>query len=269
MKMSNSVLSLVFPLAGQKCNVSTRKLPQNQHPMSIPLQSRKLFSSSSNQTKFGLIVTSDSAASCHQRPLLFQAAITAAQSGKQAVIILPQQWNDLPFGLNDDSGVHKMSKLTRQNVERITFIYPSNLEELFRYIFALGGSSEKPDLLLIENVDEFISPTETEEAAKLTLAKLFAALNNLSTLIGGQKPFDLLISSSRKEIFSFSENYFMWVDEIWETACVDENLSMLFVDDESPFVYRLDFSHSPSTNQYFFKSISKENERDSSSPVLS
>jgi hypothetical protein len=91
----------------------------------------------------------------------------------------------------------------------------------------------------------------------------------LSTVIGGQKPFDLLISSSRKEVFTFSENYFLWVDEIWETACVDENLSMLFVDDESPFVYRLDFSQSRSTNQYFFKSISKENERDSSSPVLS
>jgi len=266
--MSNSILSLVFPLSGEKCNFSRqRSLPQP--PVSIPVQTQKLFSGS-KQTRVGLVVTSDPAASCHQRRLLFQAAITAAQSGKQTVIILPQPWNELPFGLDDDSGIHKMSKLTRENVERLTFIYPTNSEELFRYVSALGGSSEKPDLLLIENVDQFFSSTEIEEAkaASVTLAKFFAALNNLSNVIGSQKPFDALVSSSRKDVFTFSENYFLWIDEIWETACVDENVSLFFVDDKSPFVYRLDFSHSPPTNQYFFQSISKESETDSSSPVL-
>ena len=280
--MSNSILSLMFPLSGEKCKFS-RKILNQKLLETIPIQTRKLFSNS-KQTKFGLLVTSDDAASCHQRRLLFQASITAAsttaasttaasttaaQTEKKVLLILPQPWNELPFQIGDESGVHKMPKMSHEKARNLTFIYPKNFEELFQFVSALGGSKEKPDLILIENVDGFISSNGTEDSSlSVNLSRLFAALDNLSTVIGAQKPFDILVTSSTKDVFNFSDNYFIWVDEIWETSCDDENLSMTFVDEKSPFVYRLEFSHSSLTNRYFFESISKESERDSSSPIL-
>ena len=277
--MSNSVMSLVFPLSGQDCLFSRGDEGQLQQPGELLLRKEKLFSKDrKSNSKIGLIVTSKHTKESVvyiQRRLLFQAGLTKASSGEKVVAILPKPWQKPPFGLNDDSGVHRMPKLVAENIANFKFVYPKNSRELLFYIAALGGFkadeslAEIPDMVLIENVEQICESSVFHKTVK-TIRRLLTSLVSLSDHISDRKPFDVLITSAKKELFDDIGQYLFWVDEIWETGGVDDDddVTLTSVDDKLPFHYCLNFKVSDKSNRIFFKSLVAENDDDPSSPVF-
>jgi len=108
-----------------------------------------------------------------------------------------------------------------------------------------------------------LSPDLKEETNKFcnNLSKVFSHLDNLSTTVSDHKSFDVLISAARKGNFSSIEKNYFWLDEIWEArvmAANNENMDMVLLDKDSTMDLKVKFKFATSTNQYFFKSLSKE-----------
>ena len=274
--MANSILSLIFPMSGQDCIYSHEHSQETKkEAVTIPLSAKKLFS---NATKFrkriGLLIPSNFDVRVQQRCLLFQAALTAASSGKAVVIVTSQRWTELPMNVDADNGVHLMSNMSVGIVQRLNFVYPKTASELFLYISALGRSNEIPDLILFENVDNFFptherQPKEQCPVSKF-LQKLFSSLVNLSNGLADKKLFDILITSSKRDNFLHPDHFYLWLDEIWEMAKVDHSneYELDFVDEASPVAFKLKFAFESRNNQYFFESFSRESKSDLSSPIL-
>ena len=274
--MANSILSLIFPLSGEDCLYYSEKTNVN-----IQFRTKKMFSKARrNAARLGLVVTSDPRVKGHQRRLLFQAAVTAAQSGKSVLIITPQPWDELPLDIKIEAGVHKMPKVTLEHLRSFKFVYPRNLNELFLYISALGGVhilKEMPDLILLENVEDFSGPSTLDEMEDLLedkerekvsqrLSTLFSFLDNLSNDVSDHKRFNVLVSSAKKESFGLIEKNYFWLDEIWETATRvtangEEDMELVLLGQDQTVELKLKFSFLKSTTQYFFKSLITESEK--------
>lgn len=273
--MENSILNLIFPVSSEKCFDSRGS---EKTKLNIQFRTKKIFSKvRKNATRLGLLVTSNPDVKVHHRRLLFQAAVTAAQSCKRVLIITPQPWDELP--LDSENGVHKMPKVTLEHFQSFNFVYPRNLNELFLYISALGGVNivkEMPDLILLENVedlsdlsmsDEMEDLGEEKEKEKVSqrMSKLFSFLENLSTLVGDHKRFDVLVSSTKKYNSDLIEKNYFWLDEIWETATTtvangEEDMELFLLSNDQTVDLKLKFSFSSSSNQYLFKSLMIETE---------
>jgi hypothetical protein len=166
-----------------------------------------------------------------------------------------------------------MTKVIVDHFRSFKFVYPENLDELLLYISALGGISvmtDIPDLILLENVDEFPASSLLDETIdlkedKTTLwkgqSKLFSFLENLSATVSDHKPLDVLVSAAKMGNFSSIERNYLWLDEIWEVrvmAANNEDMDMVLVDKDSKLDLKLKFTFATSSNQYFFHSLSKE-----------
>lgn len=201
----------------------------------------------------------------------------------KVVAILSKPWKEPPFGLGDDSGVHRMPKLTSEAIANFKFIYPKNSRELLFYIAALGGlkadnsSAEIPDLILIENVEQFF-----ESASSMTtmiLRRILTSLVYLCDVISNHKPIDIVITSARLETWTEDVGdigqYLYWLDEIWETSetyddvgVSGSNMTLTSVDGKLPFHYRLNFKFLEKPNMIFVKSLIAESDDEPSSPVF-
>ena len=185
--MSNSVLSLAFPLSGEVCLHSDPDMQQQPFVnVKIPLHRKRLFTKElKNKPKFGLILTSGKTEDeiiYHQRRLLFQAGITAAASGKKVLCITPKPWKEVPFPANG-CGVHRMPKWNEDILSQFTFIYPTDCFELLKYVAAVGGlekgCDEIPDVLLVENLEQFFSHSPTYTKIVKEMKRFLAQLKYL------------------------------------------------------------------------------------------
>ena len=278
--MSNSVLSLAFPLSGEVCLHSDPDMQQQPFVnVKIPLHRKRLFTKElKNKPKFGLILTSGKTEDeiiYHQRRLLFQAGITAAASGKKVLCITPKPWKEVPFPANG-CGVHRMPKWNEDILSQFTFIYPTDCFELLKYVAAVGGlekgCDEIPDVLLVENLEQFFSPGPTYTKMVKEMKRFLAQLKYLSNVIADWKPFDVLVTAGRKEYFPKIKKYYSMVDEIWETARIseDDEFTLTLVGQKSPFRYVLIFLVNLDNKAIYFRSLLKESKSadEPLSPIL-
>lgn len=276
--MSNSLLRLIFPLTGEGCPCS--ESVEQQPSINVPVKRLRPFTKElPNETKLCFIMTSGKTEEeiiFHQRRLLFQAGITAAAFGKKVTIIMPKPWNEVPFPPDDVSGVHRMPKWDKEIFSLFTFVYPKSQGELFEYVWALGGlekgSVTIPDLVLVENVEQFFSSGSTFTKMAKAMKRFFSALKYLSNVIGDQKPFNVIVTAGRKELFPNLKSLYTTVDEIWETARVseDDKFSLTFIGRKSPFRYKLIFSFDRQNKGLYFRSLLKESKYDDAplSPIF-
>jgi hypothetical protein len=47
------------------------------------------------------------------------------------------------------------------------------------------------------------------------MQRLFSSLTYLLDVVTDKKPFDVIVSSGRKEVFFDIEKYLAWINEIW------------------------------------------------------
>lgn len=145
-------------------------------------------------------------------------------------------------------------------------------------MLALGGleqgSDDIPDMVLVENVEQFFSRGTSSFSNILKgMKSLFALLKYLSNVIGERKTFDILVTAGRKELFPDLKSFYnSSVDEIWETAReTDDEYSLTLIGGKYPLTLKLIFSYLSESKGIYFKSLSsnsKDDEEEPLSPLL-
>jgi hypothetical protein len=259
--MSNSVLSLMFPLSGEKC---TNVGDVDTGPVLIPLPSRKIFAPSHLcQSQFCTIYCSPVSRK-HLRSLIFQSYVSKANVGGTVIILTNKKWPEVPFDVQK-CGVHNMPKLELNMFERLSFVFPKTFHELFLFVSAIGslGPDDLPDLLILENIEELLSKNvddgEPENRMDLQgrLTKLFSMLANFSKEAFEKKMIRIIVTSSDKTLQSSFSKFNIWCDELWCLGEEDNDQELVFRLCVNPCSgVQLRFSFDSNTKEYFLTSLS-------------
>jgi len=259
--MSNSILSLIFPISDDKCLNTPNVESQNLY---LPLQTDKIFSASSHlgQSQLCTIVTKEGLKK-HARSLLFQSYVSKAKSNESTTIVTFKAWEEVPFDVQS-RGVFGMPKLELCMFDRLTFVFPKSIREVFLYLSALGGleAEDLPGLIVIENIDEILSKNpndggENRGNNQARLTKLLSMLANLSREALKKKFIQIIVTFEEKS-FQFSlEKCNIWCDEIWALGIHDDgeqNFTLkLCGNSKSSTQLRLTFE--PITKLFHFSSL--------------
>lgn len=258
--MSNSILSLIFPLSGEKC---TNMEYMRTSSVTLPLQTIKIFGPSQLRQSQLCTIVSKIVCKKHVRSLIFQSFVSKAREGESVTILTCQKWTEIPFGVQK-SGVHNMPKLELTMFDRLTFVFPKNYHELFLYVSAVGalGAENLPDLLIIENVEDLLSKNvdESEHENRMDLEtrlmKLFSMLANFSKELLNKKMIRIIVTSSDKSLQSSFEKYNVWCDEVWCLCEEDDEEMVLRLHATHNSGVQLRFSFEPNLQEYSLSSLS-------------
>lgn len=165
----------------------------------------------------GLIYTQSG--SCDS--LVLQAAVTTAAQGQRVLVILGgERWAKLP------PSWHQMPAAEPEIMERVSFFYPSNCQELVKYTSDAPANS-LPDTVIVADMEKIIEKSEAGNADKSdrkfaqSFAKLAAILQDFCLFCAEQneRNYSRFVAFAK---FSPSQERFLspklklWFPEIWE-----------------------------------------------------
>jgi len=191
--------------------------------------------------------------------LVYQAALTIASLGQRVLVVLGGgSWSGLP------PTTHSMPPADPSNMQKISFLYPHNLEELIQYTAAVPSTDNLPQSVIVGNIENLIQNSILEGSDTAStgpsrqvclMAKMSAVLTDFldvcsSKNSGSVHPSRLLVTAqfdnwTKKQV---EERAHLWYQEVWE---LNRSNSELVEWAENSFQLFCKSSNDPISVQYY------------------